>query len=89
MYRGEDGTYTFRTIGNNGFGVLGQGRDVKESSNLRLVHFPEPLLSVEQVTVGLNHFFVRANNKVFVWGCYNQDSVERIVWRPTEVPFFN
>lgn len=77
------------TIGNSSFGLLGQGKDIKESHEMRVVDFGFPLKAVEQVVIGLNHFIVRTEGKVYAWGCYNTDSEERMIWQPTELAFFN
>ena len=88
MYkRSEDGKFEFRTIGVNSHGLLGQGSKVCESKTLKLVKFPEPLTDVQEVSVGLNHFIVRADGKVYVWGAY-MDSSDQPVWQPTEISFF-
>lgn len=34
-----DGTFQFRTIGHSALGQLGQGKDVKDSNQMRLVDF--------------------------------------------------
>lgn len=31
---------------------------------------------------------IRYDGTVYAWGCYNADSEERIMWRPTELTYF-
>jgi len=45
------GELQLRTIGKNTFGLLGQGKDVKESATFKKVQLP-PMDSLEQVIVG-------------------------------------
>lgn len=56
---------------------------------MRVVDFGFDITKVpEEVSVGFNHFIVRYDSKVYVWGCYNSDSEDRIHWKPTEFTFF-
>jgi hypothetical protein len=31
---------------------------------------------------------VRADGKVYAWGCYSTDSEEKVIWEPKEITFF-
>ena len=88
LFKSSNGAYEFRTIGNNPNGLLGQGKDRKESVELHAIDFGVELKQIEEVVVGYQHFIVRADGKVYAWGCYSSDSEEKVIWQPRELTFF-
>ncbi len=52
LFKSSEGNFEFRTIGNNPNGLLGQGKDRKESPELQVIDFGVELKEIEQVEVG-------------------------------------
>jgi len=84
--------YEFRTIGKSNYGLLGQGKQVKDSRKFSKVVFPvEKITSIEEVCIGNAHFLVRLNKSsaVYGWGAYSSQNENSMVHEPKELPFFS